>query len=64
PRLECDPPRLRYAASPSSSMPKSNLTDTGRKTVIDELLKFSNNEEVPRGAFAKVGVLMSRHPDT
>ncbi|ETK87515.1 hypothetical protein L915_08055, partial [Phytophthora nicotianae] len=45
-------------------MPKSNLTDTGRKTVIDELLKISNNEEVPRGAFAKVGVLMSRHPDT
>ncbi|KAG2806049.1 hypothetical protein PC129_g23729 [Phytophthora cactorum] len=28
-------------------MPKSNLTDNGRKVVIDELLKISNNGELP-----------------
>ncbi|GMF49348.1 unnamed protein product [Phytophthora fragariaefolia] len=45
-------------------MPKPNLADRERYTIIDELLKLSNNGVLPRGAFTKVCAQVAHDPTT
>ncbi|KAE9054775.1 hypothetical protein PF005_g33232 [Phytophthora fragariae] len=45
-------------------MPKANLSDMERRAIVDELLKLSNNGELPRDAYSRVGAHVARDPTT